>query len=375
MLQDIKDEILSGDPRYTIRDSSGNVLNDNVDISLKTPIIQEGAPINRALFRNLQGDLYTQDRYNVPTLGETDEYSGSGDYWYSNRYYSATFTHKDSNVNYDITNLLKNNSDIVTRFSGSSGDTATLIVKNNCKLKINQMGIKGYLTPPNTSNPKVFRVYGSNDSSTWTLLYTNSTEISNTLVTIDINSEEYYQYIKFEFDMEETVLYLTRLYISSWSVKYFMLNIDIPLTSYEKNKIVNIVSLADSNGKCYLNINNLGAKLINDTIDYGKKYSLVYNGESWDSGTAFITGTFTSAETIKTIEVGFTPDLVICYSIGNNSPKITNGNSISANTSDVPRILTKAYYSEYGKIVSGGFTYIISNDTQTTAVYYIAIRL
>ena len=64
MFQDIKDEVLSGEPRYTIKNSSGNVLNDNVDISLKTPITQEGTPVNRALFRNLQGDLYTQDRYN-----------------------------------------------------------------------------------------------------------------------------------------------------------------------------------------------------------------------------------------------------------------------------------------------------------------------
>lgn len=67
MLQDIKDEVLSGQPLYTIKNSSGNVLNDNVDISLKTPITQEGTPVNRALFRNLQGDLYTSDRYNTPT--------------------------------------------------------------------------------------------------------------------------------------------------------------------------------------------------------------------------------------------------------------------------------------------------------------------
>ena len=65
MLTDVKDEVLSGLPLYTIRDNNGNVLNDDVDISLKTPIIQEGTPINRALFRNLQGDLYTSDRYNL----------------------------------------------------------------------------------------------------------------------------------------------------------------------------------------------------------------------------------------------------------------------------------------------------------------------
>ena len=67
MIQDILDEILESDPRYTLKENNGNIIQDNVDIVLKTPVMQEGTPINRALFRNLQGDLYTQDRYNKVT--------------------------------------------------------------------------------------------------------------------------------------------------------------------------------------------------------------------------------------------------------------------------------------------------------------------
>lgn len=54
---EIKDEVLSGEPRYTIRDNQGNILQDNVDITLKTPIIQEGTPVNKVLFDNLKVDI------------------------------------------------------------------------------------------------------------------------------------------------------------------------------------------------------------------------------------------------------------------------------------------------------------------------------
>lgn len=71
MIQDIKDEILESSPSYTIRDKNGNVTQDDADIALKTPLIQEGTPINAAMLKNIQGDLYSQDRYNsVKTTAE-----------------------------------------------------------------------------------------------------------------------------------------------------------------------------------------------------------------------------------------------------------------------------------------------------------------
>lgn len=47
---EVKDEILNGEPLYTIKDSSGKVLEDNIKIELKTPIIQNGTEINKLLF-------------------------------------------------------------------------------------------------------------------------------------------------------------------------------------------------------------------------------------------------------------------------------------------------------------------------------------
>lgn len=77
MYQEFKDEILDPslqpdeNPRYTIKNNAGIVINDNVQIEMKTPVVQNPTPLNRATMANIQGDLYTQDRYNTPT------YSGS----------------------------------------------------------------------------------------------------------------------------------------------------------------------------------------------------------------------------------------------------------------------------------------------------------
>ena len=68
MIQKIYDEVLNGNPKYILRDSNGNVLEDDVDIALKTPVVQQGTPINKALIENIQGDLYTQDSFNTPTI-------------------------------------------------------------------------------------------------------------------------------------------------------------------------------------------------------------------------------------------------------------------------------------------------------------------
>lgn len=60
---DIKDEILnvSGqpdvNPRYTIRDNNGNIINDDVQIEMKTPVIQQPTPLNKKLFQDFNDDI------------------------------------------------------------------------------------------------------------------------------------------------------------------------------------------------------------------------------------------------------------------------------------------------------------------------------
>ena len=72
MIQEIKDRVpvnvLSNDAiRYGIYDENSKLLRYEY-IKREDEPKEEGTPINKVLFNNLQGDLYTQDRYNVPVV-------------------------------------------------------------------------------------------------------------------------------------------------------------------------------------------------------------------------------------------------------------------------------------------------------------------
>lgn len=123
----------------------------------------------------------------------------------------------------------------------------------------------------------------------------------------------------------------------------------------------------------HLNINNLGLRLVNTIVYANKKYVLMYNNEKWEPiRNHYITGSFTATSTIQTIELGFKPDLVICYNSSNN------GDSTAISSSDgalakIPRILSDAYGSDSdGKILPNGFSFKAST---TSKVYYIAIKI
>lgn len=50
----VKDEILTGEPVYIIKDSLGKVIYDNVIVELKTPLLEEGTPLNKRLFDKVE---------------------------------------------------------------------------------------------------------------------------------------------------------------------------------------------------------------------------------------------------------------------------------------------------------------------------------
>lgn len=75
---DIKDEVLDtslqpdNNPRYTIKDNNGKVINDNVQIDLKTPVVEEGTPLNKALVKDLR-KLYVSYNKNADIYYGTEE--------------------------------------------------------------------------------------------------------------------------------------------------------------------------------------------------------------------------------------------------------------------------------------------------------------
>lgn len=68
---EIKDEILNtagqpdNAPRYSIRDNNGSIIYDNVQLELKTPLLQEGTPINKELFENFYNNMLISTKETV----------------------------------------------------------------------------------------------------------------------------------------------------------------------------------------------------------------------------------------------------------------------------------------------------------------------
>lgn len=59
---EIKDEILTGEPRYRVRDNNGNIIQDNVTIEQITPVKQEGTEINKSLFTNFNNGIMDETK-------------------------------------------------------------------------------------------------------------------------------------------------------------------------------------------------------------------------------------------------------------------------------------------------------------------------
>lgn len=60
------------------------------------------------------------------------------------------------------------------------------------------------------------------------------------------------------------------------------MTLDLPLTSYETGKIINIKSPATFSSNPTINVNGLGAKTVNALLTANQKCTLVYNGSSFD---------------------------------------------------------------------------------------------
>ena len=70
---DFKDEILSGEARYRVRNDSGDIINDNVIIEQITPVTQEGTELNKALLDKLISRLQLSCRYYPATSTTTNQ--------------------------------------------------------------------------------------------------------------------------------------------------------------------------------------------------------------------------------------------------------------------------------------------------------------
>ena len=324
MLQEIKDEVLAGEPLYVIEGSDGTVLQDNVKITRKTPVVEEATELNRATFANLQGDLYTQDRYNVPvvtsengnfinnlslplTSYEVGKIIRMKAQKFEGNVQSNAFAKnwiKESTSKYiagdgsTITGnvMQEDGRNLSQLFNLQSGEANMCLFKNFTSLKLE-------LNLAKVIKIKKMAIYAFGSAGSMTIkAYTNDSW--KTLLTVDgsslpiaINPEDVIQIESPEYSSRYLIEVTgtrssTSIYISHWQT-----------IEYETKET--------SFSNPYININNLGTKLINGTIEEGERYSLVYNGKSFDISKDYVVGTYTgNGNASQFIDLGFTPSAV-----------------------------------------------------------------
>lgn len=209
MIQDIKDRLPTLPRRWLVTHEDNST--EYVTVTRADEPTEAGTSFNKALFGNLQGDIYTGVQYNTPT------YSGSA-------------------MSLDLPLTSYETGKIVNI-------KAPATFSSYPTLNINGLGAK-------TVNSML--VLNKN----YSLIY-NGTSFD--VISNDIKD----------------IFYTTTNSGSNFSV-------NIPINSYEANMIIKIKANADDNTPT-LNVNGLGAKTVNTTFIENKEYVLMYNGTSWNS--------------------------------------------------------------------------------------------
>lgn len=136
----VNDEILDPslqpdpNPRYTIRDNKGNIIHDNIQIEMKTPVVQNGTALNKAFFTKLYNTI----------MADTSELVV--DYTSTEDIHQVEITGLDLNADggvYDVVvagEELNSNSEIEMRINGISDDVYSVDGATATEI---QTGIKG----------------------------------------------------------------------------------------------------------------------------------------------------------------------------------------------------------------------------------------
>ena len=368
MFQEFKDEVLDPslqpdiNPRYTIRDNNGKVISDDVQIEMKTPVVQNPTPLNRAVVGNIQGDLYTQDRFNSLEIKQrilevdyiTDivvretKHTGncipqSG--WVSKtegQYYVYTsngWQISDNNIGTQTNNAaMAFDGDTTTKFNAKNS-TTLCTVTIDCPYPIKITKMKTFLGTGKAQDFESGLIRGYKDGA-WVTLYNYGTTYQTSLSEITITNPDYYDKYQVYISTDQlgwaymAEVQVSEYYTAVFGVRDYYTNLNLPLTSYEKNKKISIEmsnkildggnegEYIETVSNPYLNINTLGEKKINGEIRHGQKYELIYNGESWDILGKIISGTYTGNDATdvgseRSFSLGFRPKFLIMYGYQN----------------------------------------------------------
>lgn len=296
---EVKDEVLSAEPRFRIRDENGNILFDNVTIEMITEILQAGTPLNKLLFDSIKNEFLKQrsicgliGKYNIPTIEifapissgnylPTFSSETSGDFSVVASSFTGSSSAPYKALDGDESTYWR--PDVTT----SSSETNYLRIALDSSIVLKQINLKYYADT--NWNVSKYAIKVSNDNSNYETLSTGtlSKNVNGDIVSvlIDVNDLKKYQYVQIEFD-GYIRLYSAEItkWISNTSYNIFALNNQID--SYEEQMRV-LIQVPDEfvGGNIKLNINTLGEKIIEYSKGFEKKqkYELTYNGTNFEA--------------------------------------------------------------------------------------------
>lgn len=294
---DVKDEILDGDPKYRIRNKNGDILFDNLTIEQISPVLQQPTPLNKALFDNIYGNIsLTREYTKIRAILDMKIYDGTEDdmfrsdlktftqgssSWYNTygNYILTSVSTSASGSGYDTTKVIDNKDN--TYFTMATYATAGVIFKYPQAVKCKKVRIKTDL-----QTPSLF-LQGSNDGEN----YENIKDFSGVVLNGEyvLENENYYKYYKLvgtgKSQPNTTHLYdmnFTEIYGELEQNNVLVLNNKIQ--NYTENmRILVDVSNIILDYPIYIDVNNLGKKLIVGINKNEGKYELVFDGNMFSA--------------------------------------------------------------------------------------------
>lgn len=262
-MKTVIDEALNGEPMYDLYDTiTGKVLHRRVKIELSTGALQEGTPINKALFDSIQGDVYRVDKYTSPEYTEgikSVSTKKTGDYiglWGNSLYSKYGINIYASSE--DVENhAYKAMNGVEGYWSGGSVPTVAtpvlFTISLGKRIRLNKFKIVG---ASNELYCKNFKLQGSDDGENFFDIQTitNNSYGENEYTNSNENFYSYYR-LSITASASDTALpAILEFNITDWDelVYYNQVRLDgITLTKYEDNQRL-LLDLVDKCDKQFL---------------------------------------------------------------------------------------------------------------------------
>lgn len=275
------DEVLAGEPRYTITHADNTT--EVVAIDLATPVTTQGTEMNKRYFDSIKSYIDLHGKYNEATLIQSATLH-TGGYIPSMSSASGGFSVSVNGTSARAYNPVNANAEESYQVTVPAGETRYWQINLPSEIIVRKFTVH---FNANFASSAYIVIKGSADLTNW---ITFATYTNGGTKTITLNNNLKVKYIQIEFENGGTgstnfSIYANSVQITEWYTQsdISILNIPNSLVAYENGQRVAIKIPTDYvGGYLQLSINTLEAKNVTLPYNYGiiasKNIPLVYNG-------------------------------------------------------------------------------------------------